>query len=723
MLALYRLLAVTAFTAIAIFTSAIPAQAAVGVPKSISYQGRLYDSSGNLLGGTGTSYCFKFSIWDGPTVGSGTKLWPTTLPVAAQLNVRYGVFNANIGINTPDALTFDFNQTDTSFLQVEVAPFAGSCGTFETITPRFQLTAAGYAINAGTVAGAAPGTGISNVLKLDTSGNIGLTATNPQVSASGTNTLTLQGAATGNLQFFSASNSLTSAGNLTIAGTYNSNTLTASTFTFGAASAATIQSAAGQNLTLDSGTTGALGIGTSANAKAISLGNITGATSVTIKSGTGGISIGDDGISKTVTIGNLSAAISDTINIATNTAASQIINIGSAAAGSALTIEAGSSASSIQIGNGATAHGIQIGTGAAIQTVSVGSSTAGSRTSLNGATNTTSTSGVIIGAVDANQVNLVLDNSSTLSETASTCSTVGPINTGALYYNTASGSIRGCINGGWEDVVSSAGLGIMLFGIVPDSGTNPGDIGSTTTAGVSGPCKVSWASASTVTVQPCIAYSGGRKTVVTGTTLTITTTKFIQWQNVCLNSSGQAVLLGTGTTESNAPDPVFAPNAPVLCLAEIFNSGSASLTIAQIYDTRTYTTSEKTFVNTSAAFANGQLASVTTTDTTKVTQPATASIGNLRGVIVASNSAAWASGGPNAIMAVSGEIYVKATAGAVNSVNYVIASTTAGYTTPSTTASTNAYGNLGIVESAFGSCGTPSAATCQGSVLSRISLR
>ena len=723
MYALYRYLAVTALAAIAIFTSTLPVKAAIGVPKSISYQGRLYDSSGNLLGGTGATYCFKYSIWDVATVGSGTKLWPTALPAAAQLNVRYGVFNANIGINTPDALTFDFNQTDTSFLQVEVAPFTTICGTFETITPRFQLTAAGYAINAGTVAGATPGTGISNILKLDTSGNIGLTATNPQVSATGTNTLTLQATATGNLQFFSASNSLTSTGNLTIAGTYNSNTLTSSALTFGAASATSIQSAAGQSLTVDSGTTGTLGIGSGANAKAVTLGNTTGATSVSVKSGTGGISIGDDGIPKTITIGNFTSAIADTLNIGMNPGASQTISLGSAASGSVLTVEGGTTATAIQIGNGATVHGIQIGTGAAAQTLSLGSNTVGSKTSLNAASSTTATSGVVIGAVDANQVNLVLDNSSTLSETASTCSTIGPVNTGAIYYNTASGSIRGCINGNWEDVVSSTTLGIMLFGVVPDSGLNPGDIGSTTTAGATGPCKVSWASASTVNVQPCIAYSGGRKTIVAATTLTITTTKTIPWQNVCLNASGQAALFATGTTEANAILPTFSVNSPILCLAEINNSNSTTLTIAQIYDTRTYTTSEKTFVNTSVAFANGQLASATITDTTKVTQPATASLGNLRGVVVASNGAAWASGGPNAIMAVNGEVYVKATAGLTSSVNYVIAGTTAGYTSPSTTASTNAYGNLGLVESAFGSCGTPSAATCQGSVMTRISLR
>ncbi len=88
---------------------------AAGTPTIVSYQGRLADASGNLLGGaSGTTYYFKFSIWNVATGGSsGTnRLWPISDPSSVSLTVRQGVFNANIGDTAngyPDTLDYDFN--------------------------------------------------------------------------------------------------------------------------------------------------------------------------------------------------------------------------------------------------------------------------------------------------------------------------------------------------------------------------------------------------------------------------------------------------------------------------------------------------------------------------------------------------------------------------------------------------------------------------------------
>jgi hypothetical protein len=257
-------------------------EAAPGVPYAFSYQGRLYDSSGNLLGGAGTTYCFRFSLWDNATPGSGSRVWPTAAPGNTQLTVRYGVFTANIGIDTPDALTFNFYDNDTVFLQVEVATFSGSCGTFETLSPRKRMVASGYAINSDLLDGATSGTAANNILKLDASGNIGLTASNPSVRASSTNTLTIQGGgATGDLQFFSSSNKITSSGDLTIAGGATlGGGLSATTGGFsGALTGTSATFSSGSSLTLGaaSSATGSLIFRNSSNANTLTINS--GATS------------------------------------------------------------------------------------------------------------------------------------------------------------------------------------------------------------------------------------------------------------------------------------------------------------------------------------------------------------------------------------------------------------------------------------------------------------
>ena len=138
------------------FSVAGRAHAAAGVPTILSYQGRLTDGSGNLVGtASGTTYYFKFSIWNVATGGTaGTdRLWPSSAPSSFGASVRQGVFTVNIGDTDngfPNALDYDFNTNKDIFLQVEVS---SNNSDFETLSPRQRISAAPFARLAGAVSG------------------------------------------------------------------------------------------------------------------------------------------------------------------------------------------------------------------------------------------------------------------------------------------------------------------------------------------------------------------------------------------------------------------------------------------------------------------------------------------------------------------------------------------------------------------------------------------
>jgi hypothetical protein len=76
---------------------------------------------------------------------------------------------------------------------------------------------------------------------------------------------------------------------------------------------------------------------------------------------------------------------------------------------------------------------------------------------------------------------LKLGNSSSTSTLETGCGTAQ--NYGTLYFNTALNDIRACVQnnnlatpaGNWSDLATVADLGILTYGILPDSGANPGD--------------------------------------------------------------------------------------------------------------------------------------------------------------------------------------------------------------------------------------------------------
>lgn len=131
-------------------------RAGTGAPNLLSYEGYLTDSSGNSLGGTGTPYCFRFSIYDNPTVGAGSKLWPAGTPATTIATSTDGVFSALIG--QADSLTYNFYDNDTTYFNVEVytvAASGGTCtgGSWQTLSPRQQIVSSGYAISSNNIYG------------------------------------------------------------------------------------------------------------------------------------------------------------------------------------------------------------------------------------------------------------------------------------------------------------------------------------------------------------------------------------------------------------------------------------------------------------------------------------------------------------------------------------------------------------------------------------------
>ncbi|HTP57010.1 MAG TPA: hypothetical protein VMJ72_01885, partial [Candidatus Paceibacterota bacterium] len=107
-------------------------------PEILSFQGRLTDASGNLVGGNGTNYYFKFAIFNAPS--GGTQLWPSA-PIGSSATitakVTQGVFNVLIGDTTAgfEAMNLDFDSTNY-YLEVRVSQLGS---VFDVLTPRQRI--------------------------------------------------------------------------------------------------------------------------------------------------------------------------------------------------------------------------------------------------------------------------------------------------------------------------------------------------------------------------------------------------------------------------------------------------------------------------------------------------------------------------------------------------------------------------------------------------------
>jgi hypothetical protein len=345
-------------------------------------------------------------------------------------------------------------------------------------------------------------------------------------------------------------------------------------------------------------------------------------------------------------------------------------------------------------------------------------------TELLGPSYGSSTGGVLIGdgTVTSTPILLQLNNSSVspTSEASANCSTT--INAGAIYYsaatasnNTTTNEVRACIDGSWTDVVTADQLGIMLFGVVEDSGQSAGDIN-----GISGyanaPCKVSWVNATSVSVAPCTAYSGGRKVVVSSavTISGLGNAGSIRFQHICLTGTNGAPQATVSSPSETIGVPAWSPGAPVLCLATVKLNTTPAIT--NIYDTRVFTTSTKEYAGNSVAMAPGWIVVIDGTGDNLVTTTSSAGASGVRGVVAAGNPSATTNN-VGVVIVTAGPAYVKFTSspnvGAVSQTG-----TTAGYM--ATTTTTNKYGlyrDLGQVVANGNAVACTAINTCQYSAL------
>lgn len=163
----------------------MPAEAAVGINKSINFQGKVVNTNGTNV--TDASYSFRFRMYSASTGATGspcatTCIWEETKTITT-VN---GIFQTNLGDVTTLPGSVNFN-SDNIYIGVV---FNGDT----EMTPRIRLTAVPYAFNSDTLDGLdssgfaqlSPGaqqTGFLNVSGNITSGGIMLANTFDTASA------------------------------------------------------------------------------------------------------------------------------------------------------------------------------------------------------------------------------------------------------------------------------------------------------------------------------------------------------------------------------------------------------------------------------------------------------------------------------------------------------------------------------------------------------------
>ncbi|MDP2837687.1 MAG: hypothetical protein Q8O53_00210, partial [Candidatus Moranbacteria bacterium] len=310
-------------------------EAAVGINKQINFQGKVVNTDGTNV--ATASYTFLFCIYTtaSPTtactaVADNDAVWRESKSVT----VTDGIFQTNLGDTTVLPGAVDFN-TDNIYLGINF-------NANGQMTPLVRFTAAPYALNAAKVGGLTvtdttgtltipSGRTISFADAFTTSGAFAttLTATGITNATLPSGTITLADLTTGQtltnkiigstgLTFTGAATDITTgtgeslvivangAGVVDIQDATTVDSLVADTGgvsiaasqSYTGAGAVTLSSAAASDLTINSGTTGTINIGTDASAETINIGNTGAAAKI--------IAIGNNTQANTITIGDAS---------------------------------------------------------------------------------------------------------------------------------------------------------------------------------------------------------------------------------------------------------------------------------------------------------------------------------------------------------------------------------------------------------------------------------
>lgn len=142
------------FAGLFAFTAASTADAATTLPTKMNFQGRIANSSGNIL--TNGTYNMKFRIWS--AASGGTQQWSEDRLVSAGqgVTVTNGQFSVQLGSVT--SLPASVFTSNSLFFEVELpTPASATTGspvwTEGAMTPRNQLATSAYAFNSETLDG------------------------------------------------------------------------------------------------------------------------------------------------------------------------------------------------------------------------------------------------------------------------------------------------------------------------------------------------------------------------------------------------------------------------------------------------------------------------------------------------------------------------------------------------------------------------------------------